>query len=375
MTEVHQKRETPAPLPEYVVKSGDNLLAIVGTLFPGLTALEQTYAYLLLQEANGLKNPKLKAGEKLKIPCDIEQKCKQPGINWEEVRTAFLKSWKESKHQVYSKIAGSLGLLKDEVKGKADVEKKADIQVTDAGRNLRDKDVTGNLKERLKREGISYSQKIIKFKGITLRISVFEKKEGDKKDETYLVVHDSEDTAFQTGIASIGKNGGRLIALETGESRYLPGTKVDPNRIFSTNNEYYPIAQEIIKLLGDSGPIIALHNYGITMGLKKYKNIEIFEGNNKKPENVIWIASNIPLSQVEQKQNLMQEINHYVAKGLNVVYEYVDPSHANDSSLSNWAAQKGRKYYNIEIQSGDYLSQREYLASVISYQEAIGRLA
>lgn len=228
-------------------------------------------------------------------------------------------------------------------------------------------------KKQIERNGISYRQEQFEFKDRTIVFSVFEKTmEGPaSQPQNYLVLHDDENTAFDAGIRAISLHGGRLVSLENKERRNFPGG-IDTNRIFAASDEYYPVAEKILALLGSSGPIISLHNNRGGAILPNYKNTHVFTAKrDKNPAHIhdmVWISGTTPFEQIDTRKDLKNEIDHYVAEGLNVVYEYVPPE-GNDDSLSNWAALNARAYYNVEIRRGQLNTQSRYLETILDYNK------
>lgn len=228
-------------------------------------------------------------------------------------------------------------------------------------------------KKQIERNGISYKQEQFEFKGRIIVLGIFEKTmEGPaSQPQNYLVLHDDENTAFDAGIRAIALHGGRLIALENKERRNFPGG-IDTNRIFAASDENYPVAEKILALLGNSGPIISLHNNRGGAILPNYKNTHVFTAQKEKDpakiHDMVWISGTTPFEQIDTRKDLKNEIDHYVAKGLNVVYEYVPPG-GNDDSLSNWAALNARAYYNVEIRRGQLNTQSQYLETILAYNK------
>ncbi len=201
-------------------------------------------------------------------------------------------------------------------------------------------------------------------------INVFSKK--GKKTQTFIVVHDSEDAAFDTGLRAI-KHGGTFIALEDHEGRPLYSygadsgvTHQDPNRMFNKDNPYWPVAKKILELLKGSPDrmIFALHNNkpaGNFMidTIATWKNISILSDADKDKKSLVWIPSSSP----EPSKKLAEEIAFYQKKGMNVVYEYVPKNERGDGSLSVYASKHAIPYRNIEVKAGIRGNRRSELKS------------
>ena len=186
-------------------------------------------------------------------------------------------------------------------------------------------------------------------------------KKTGKNRQKYIVVHDSEDAAFDAGLRAI-KHGGTLIALENHEERALYSygnkkgtTRQDPNRMFYKDNPYWPVAQKILMLLATSPQqmVIALHNNkpGGNFRLDTiatWKNISIASHADKDLRSLVWI----PGPTVNPDKKTTKEIAFYQKKKMNVVYEYVPAGQRGDGSMSVYFTQHGIAYRNIEVEAG-----------------------
>ncbi len=222
----------------------------------------------------------------------------------------------------------------------------------------------------IRRKGIQVRQVAVDVGAQRFVINVFTKK--GKKTQTFIVVHDSEDAAFDAGLRAI-KHGGTFIALENHEGRPLysygadsGATRQDPNRMFNADNPYWPVAKKILELL-DGSPdrmIFALHNnkpggnFRIDT-IATWKNISILSDADKDKRSLVWI----PSSQPQPNKKLADEIAFYKKKGLNVVYEYVPENERGDGSLSVYSAKHGIPYRNIEVEAGIRGNRRSELKS------------
>ncbi len=222
----------------------------------------------------------------------------------------------------------------------------------------------------IRRKGIKVRQVTVDVGAQRFVINVFTKK--GKKTQTFIVVHDSEDAAFDTGLRAI-KHGGTFIALENHEGRPLysygadsGATRQDPNRMFNADNPYWPVAKKILELLnGSPGRMIfALHNNkpggNFRIGtIATWKNISILSNADRDKRSLVWI----PSLQPQPDNKLADEIAFYKKKGLNVVYEYVPENERGDGSLSVYSAKHGIPYRNIEVEAGIRGNRRSELKS------------
>ncbi len=216
---------------------------------------------------------------------------------------------------------------------------------------------------------ILVEQEVVNIDWKEIVLNIFSK-EG-KNSQTFLVLHDDENASFDAAIQSIA-NGWKLVALENSEERNITWTTDDPNRIFWTSDKKYNALKDtIISHLGDT--IISLHNNSdqgpltiteIEKNTEKFPNMTVFSWDDDV-DNMIWISWNEKYSP-DLEVNI--EIQSYIDKEMNVVYEYV-PENGNDTSLSNLAAKNWKKYYNIEIQHWKTERQKEYLQAVLKQQD------
>ena len=225
-----------------------------------------------------------------------------------------------------------------------------------------DSDVTSPSRENaqfIKRHHIQSSQAFVNVGEETFVMSVFKK--AGKDTQKYIVVHDSEDAAFDAGLRAI-KHGGTFIALENHESRPLysygrkkGSTHQDPNRMFYPENHYWPVAQKVASLLDAPSMklVIALHNNKPggnfrldTIGT--WKNITIASHADKDLRSLVWI----PGSTLKPNEKTAEEISYYKKKRMNVIYEYVPAGQRGDGSMSVYYAKNGIVYRNIEVEAG-----------------------
>lgn len=249
---------------------------------------------------------------------------------------------------------------------------------------IQDRDVhspTRNNAEFIEQNNIKIFQETVEIKEEKFYINIFSKP--GPNTQKYLVIHDSEDAAFDTGIRAI-KDGGAMITLENQNGRNLYSfgnnqgdTGQDPNRIFDPNSRYWPLAQKLLKLLnGSSGEMmIALHNnrpegdFDLDH-LEEKNNISVLSRQDQDPKSMVLIPGTDP----EPDQELNSEIQYYRGQGLNVVYEYVPEDESGDGSLSNYAAHNGLPYRNVEIPAatrGDQKSEKQSREKQTRYLDAI----
>ncbi|MBT7736215.1 hypothetical protein HN709_00855 [Candidatus Peregrinibacteria bacterium] len=230
---------------------------------------------------------------------------------------------------------------------------------------------------------IKVCKEVISVEGQNFLIRTFSK-EGPEK-QRYLVIHDSEDAAFDTGLRAI-QNGGTLITLESSGERSLGAVDKqgdlqhlgqDPNRMFVEGNPYWPLAERLLELCGASSRemIIALHNnhpkgkFSLD-SVSRSPNVTIISEEDTDRKSMIWISGATPKPQ----PGVMHEIDFYKTLELNVVYEYVTPSGDSDDSLSVYATRNSIPYINIEVAAGvryDADSESEAVERQTRYLDAV----
>ncbi|MFW6312116.1 MAG: hypothetical protein ACOC1K_07770, partial [Nanoarchaeota archaeon] len=232
---------------------------------------------------------------------------------------------------------------------------------------LRDKDIRSrdNLKTIIE-NSLSSDQKQFETNGKIFLVNVFEK---IGEDQSYVVLHDDENQAFDTALWAVSKYGGRLIAYENNEERYLYDFKDenflgesplnDPNRIFAKGS-YRDFSDQVFQLITENLPssnplILALHNNSKYGNFSVYINgVDIlyqddnyFNDARLDKKSLIWAAGKGHYSNSLSSS----EIQCYQDKKLNLVYETVKNG-AGDGSLSVFAVNNNYNYRNIEIVKG-----------------------
>jgi len=207
---------------------------------------------------------------------------------------------------------------------------------------------------------------------------------------TIVVLHDNENAAFDTALYGIEKYGGKLVALETSESRHHYSGQ-DPNRNFAkTLAESRPCRQmrrrpapvftaKIMGLTTAGFPVIALHNNdkgfgggwgrGTISAARSTAKMKGFMAPTKRgslsdADNAILLAGTLPYG---KNSRLHKAIAFFHGRGINVIYEVVTPSE-NDCSLTNYMVLNGLgSYFNVEAGHGRSLEQKQMLDALMSY--------
>ncbi len=216
--------------------------------------------------------------------------------------------------------------------------------------------------------------------GLKWRVQVLD---SGRPGSNWIVLHDDEDTAFDSALYAIVRYGGKVVDVDllTAVSR---DALVDPNHNFAVTDAQMrrcggPVRRPspvftstIIKELGDP-PYLALHNNydghfrdgghgNISIrhstpglfGLPAYEPI----GRLADEDNFIIVSGLTPPGSLPDRIRYLTEELRF--SGVNVIYEYVREE-SFDCSLSNYlllygGAEPGQ-YFNVESEDGDYRSQ------------------
>ncbi len=207
----------------------------------------------------------------------------------------------------------------------------------------------------------------------------------------WIVLHDDEDSAFDSALYAIVRYGGKVIDVDLQLST-LPVAIVDPNHNFAVTNDHgarcggpFQIAapvftSTIIEQLG-APPFLALHNnYDGHFRTGGSGNISVGQnaqglfgmpaydavGRLADEDNFVLVSGITPPDRI--KGRVLQLTDDLRNSGINVIYEYVRES-TYDCSLSNYlllygGAEPGQ-YFNIEAEAGDYQSQISMIDAVV----------
>lgn len=232
---------------------------------------------------------------------------------------------------------------------------------------------------------LSYHYQQIQIGEKSYRLGVFEKQPVGKL--RYLVVHDSENASFDSGLQSLIIHGGRMVVLENAERRGLfdfashQESNTDPNRIFfhslddeNTEPDLYLFSQYILSQLNltSESLLIALHNnspysrFGLNH-IDEFGDISVICQNDSEPKNLFWFTQT-PSKNFDKNALLQRLCNH----GFNVVVENV--AEVSDNSLSNFAHFSGLDYVNIEIKMAKTGNQQSEIEARFLQQNYINAL-
>ncbi|MWB79612.1 hypothetical protein GLS40_16380 [Pseudooceanicola sp. 216_PA32_1] len=204
-----------------------------------------------------------------------------------------------------------------------------------------------------------------------------------------VVLHDDEDTAFDTGLEAVQVYGGTLVALDTGGQRTNEGQ--DPNHNFGgaaslvapcrrmRDGPSPEFTAEILRHFGPDAPVLSLHNnhdgHAATGGAGDFSVAVNAPGRRglaapgparglADPDNAILIPGRVPYDQDRAAQGAVAYFHRH---GINVIHEWVTPGR-NDCSLSNHVALTRRTpYYNVEVQHGAAAEQGRMLGALMRW--------
>ncbi len=216
--------------------------------------------------------------------------------------------------------------------------------------------------------------------GVEWRVQVLD---SGRPGINWVVLHDDENTAFDSSLYAIVRYGGKVVDVDFQPST-MPDAIVDPNHNFATTDDQRqtcggPIrhaapvfTSTIIEELG-APPYLALHNnydghlrsggsgnisvrhspQGL-FGLPAYDAVERLADE----DNFIIVSGLAPPVRLAGRiRQLTDELRN---SGINVIYEYVHED-SYDCSLSNYLLLYGGvepgQYFNIGAEFGDYQSQ------------------
>lgn len=196
---------------------------------------------------------------------------------------------------------------------------------------------------------------------------------------TFLVLHDNEDSAFQTGAKAIMERGGHLLALHCNESRICDG--VDPNRNFDLRNRTY--IDVLMHMFREKNqPVITLHNnaHGHVRGKGALKGGGVicsampnpytratsgYFGKYDSDDLIIFGDVDNPRSSgVYQKWGSLFE-----DRAINFIFEY-DPLsvdlYGDDINMSSFVIKETNfEYFNVEAEHGHTRVQEQLLNQLL----------
>jgi len=211
-----------------------------------------------------------------------------------------------------------------------------------------------------------------------------------KKGPFWFLPHDNENSAFDAGVWAAHRYGGGLLSVVAGGHRYFHGQ--DPNRNFGTDARsarqcpgqkapaprYTGTVFRIVDAFRGTHPYLALHNNangyrgnggsGTISMLRSTSRSQAYpaapiqrrHGGLRDEDSMVYIAG-------RSSQAPRRKVQHLNDAGLNVKYEWVDPTH-NDCSMSNYVLlhRHTDRYYNIETEMGATSTQRDMIRRLLN---------
>lgn len=206
--------------------------------------------------------------------------------------------------------------------------------------------------------------------------------ESGRPGPLWVVLHDNETAAFDSGVYAVARYGGSLVAVETGGHRN--NGPQDPNRNFGVGRDCphahaaAPVySAAVLEHVANASAVIALHTNdrgyaddesggsGHISILNPGRNNTAFRaapfpGAASAADTLVILAGEGAGPAAE-----MPTIRALNARNINVVYEHVSAT-STDCSLSNYAAINHiSPYFNIEVAHGDGATQRRVIDIVV----------
>ena len=245
---------------------------------------------------------------------------------------------------------------------------------------VRDTDISRNADILAMSEHLCLSEIEFDENGLDWRLTVIDNTK-HTNGPTIFLLHDNENSAFDTALYSIRKYGGKIVAVEASDKRVFHGVQ-DPNRNFGTSKSSTkscrdmrtkpsPIFSQIMLDLRHTRAnfFLTLHNNanghsgnGGSGGISAKRNSRVMNGllapNGGDEDDAVLLAGTTPF---EEDRKAKKAAAYFHKAGVNVIYEHVTPA-GNDCSFSNFVVlnQLGR-YFNIEAQHGHFDQQKHML--------------
>jgi len=200
---------------------------------------------------------------------------------------------------------------------------------------VRDRDVRRNAAS-IRAAGLCVTTDTLDGAGRTWRFTAVENRSSG--GPVWYLPHDNEREAFDAALYAVARYGGRLFAVESGESRSFAG--VDPNRNFAATAAHArpcAIGRPAPRYTGyvmdgfrGARHILAIHNNtrggSLTADMRTAKSTGFrASGPLSDRDHMVFIAGRLPIEQDGRARALRDRL---LAAGLNVVHERVTPGGA-----------------------------------------------
>ncbi|QIE45638.1 hypothetical protein G5B38_08925 [Pseudohalocynthiibacter aestuariivivens] len=255
-----------------------------------------------------------------------------------------------------------------------------------AASEMRDKDVKRHAAVLGASSGVCLSDLDFEENGLKWQITIIDNSKQPNGPTIYLL-HDNENAAFDTALYSVLRYGGKLIAVEAGDSRQFQGQ--DPNRNFGMTKKATATCREMRKrpaplftqfLLDLRNPrinfFLTLHNNanghsgnGGSGGISAARKSAVMTGMMSEvakadEDDAILLAGRKPF---DQERRAKKAAAFFLERGINVIYEHVIPER-NDCSFSNYVVLNNLgEYFNIEAEHGHVAQQKAMLDMLMTF--------
>lgn len=210
-----------------------------------------------------------------------------------------------------------------------------------------------------------------------------------RRGPVWAILHDNEDSAFDSALYAVSRYGGKMVALETGEGRSFSGQ--DPNRNFGASskitapcrnmtarpapaftdaiNRHFDRRYPVLTMhsndngyagAGGAGHISAKRTSATMKGIMSPHP----QGSLSDEDNAVLTAGTVPFEQNKKAQKLASYLG---GQGINMIYEHVR-TNTNDCSFSFHVKLNNLgDYYNIEVEHGRIEDQKQILDALLAY--------
>ena len=249
---------------------------------------------------------------------------------------------------------------------------------------IKDQDVARHAAHLGQGSGLCVSEIPISENGLNWRFTIVENTK-QNRGPTIFLLHDNENSAFDTAIYAVRKYGGKVVAVEAGDRRNFNGQ--DPNRNFGLTQaatapcrdmkrKPAPVFTTLLTDLQAGRPsfFLTLHNNanghssnGGSGGISAARDSAVMNGEmapgGGDEDDAVLLAGTTPLEQNASARKLIDKLHK---ARVNVIYEHVTPQ-GNDCSFSNYVVlNRLGDYYNIEAQHGHTSVQKHMLDVLMS---------
>lgn len=253
---------------------------------------------------------------------------------------------------------------------------------------VRDRDIARNIGFFQVNSGLCITEEFVAEHGRKWHMVVISNRKA-ARGPVWAILHDNENSAFDAALYSVAKYGGKMIALETGESRSF--SRQDPNRNFgATRNITAPcrnmvnapapaFTEAISRHFDPKYPVLTMHSNenghvgnGGAGHISANRSSATMKGiMTRSPrgtlsdeDNAVLTAGTTPFESNAKAQKLASYLD---GMGINMIYEHVR-TNTNDCSFSFHVKLNNLgDYYNIEVEHGRTEDQKEILDALMAY--------